>query len=125
MLSDLHKRFLLFLLACIPLRVLLVYLAATRHDLLARHRLAVAALALMVGCGFLYLYVSGARPTGTETFGAKIWWNSLRPVHGFLYLYFAYLVLRREPDAYLPLLLDVTLGLTAFLWYHGGVHASK
>lgn len=116
MLSDLHKRFLLFLLACIPLRVLLVYLAATRHDLLARHRLAVAALALMVGCGFLYLYVSGARPTGA--FGGRAWWNALRPVHGGMYLYFAYLVVRRDPNAYLPLLLDVTIGLVAFVCYH-------
>lgn len=119
MLSNLHKRFLLFLLVCIPLRALIVYLAATRHDLLVRHRLVVAALALMVGCGFMYIYASGVRPTGA--FGRPAWWNSMRPVHGFLYLYCTYLVLRRDPNAYLPLLLDVTLGLTAFVLHHTGV----
>ena len=121
MLSNLQKRFALFLFVCVPLRAFLVYLAATRTDLMMKHRLAVAGVAFMVGCGFMYLYVSGSRVTGIETFGTKIWWNALRPVHGFLYLYCAYLVLRVDPNAYLPLLLDVTIGAAAFLWYHNGL----
>lgn len=71
-------------------------------------------LALLPAFGFFYLYFSGTRQTGAEVFGAKIWWNNLRPIHGTLYALFAYNAIIGNPNAYLYLLVDVILGLLAF-----------
>jgi hypothetical protein len=39
---------------------------------------------LTLGIGLFYFYFSGTRPKDPETFGDKIWWNDLRPIHGCL-----------------------------------------
>ena len=46
--------------------------------------------ALVPAFGFLYIYVTDSRKTGMETFGERIWWNNLRPIHSVLYFLFAY-----------------------------------
>jgi hypothetical protein len=58
------------------------------------------------------------RKTGTEVFGEKIWWNDIRPVHGLLYLLFAYLAINKNKNAWLILLFDVLFGLSMFLNNH-------
>ena len=75
-------------------------------------------LALIPATGFLYIYLGGYRKKGGETFGQKIWWNNLRPIHSILYLIFAYLAINKSNHSYKPLLLDVIIGLISFLFYH-------
>jgi hypothetical protein len=112
-LTNTNKRFILFLMFCIPSRLLLTYLAKTTNSPY------IAYITTLIGLGFLYIYFSGSRKTGPEVFGDKIWWNNLRPLHGFLYLLFSYLVLfRKNPNSYLVLLLDTIIGLVAFLSFH-------
>ena len=93
---------------CIVMRFLIVYTAivAPTNNIL---RL----FSLVVGTGFMYYFLSGTRTTGPETFGKPIWWNHLRPIHSFNYL--CYLVLSYiKPDvAYIPLLIDVMIGVYA------------
>ena len=113
--KDLHKRFLLFLFGCITLRFFLVFLAkrASKNLLLA-----MGTIALLPAIGFFYLFFSGKRKVGSETFGAKIWWNKLRPVHGILYLLFAIYAIRGDPRAWVFLLTDVIIGIVSFLVFY-------
>jgi hypothetical protein len=53
-----------------------------------------------------------------EVFGEKIWWNDLRPIHGTLYLLFAYYAIRGSKYAWTILLVDVLFGLIAFFIHH-------
>jgi len=76
-------------------------------------------LALLPAFGFAFLFVTGKRKTGPEVFGGKIWWNNLRPVHALLYFLFAYQAIHGNHSAWVFLMLDVILGLIAFLSYHG------
>ena len=56
--------------------------------------------------------------TGSETFGEKIWWNDLRPVHAMLYFLFAYNAIIGNQQSWIYLLADVLLGLISFLIHH-------
>lgn len=75
-------------------------------------------LALLPAIGFMYIYVTGSRKTGAETFGDKIWWNYARPIHSILYFLFAYNAIIGNKQSWIYLLVDVLLGLTLFLLHH-------
>lgn len=109
------KRILLFLIGCMSARLFLVYLAKT---LSKKHLKYMGYLALIPAIGFAYIYLTGSRKTGGEVFGDKIWWNNLRPVHSLLYFIFVYMAIHSSDKAYIPLLIDVVIGLIAFLFYH-------
>jgi hypothetical protein len=72
-------------------------------------------LALLPMIGFIYIYLTGSRQTGAEVFGAKIWWNNLRPIHALLYGLFAYYAIQRSTFAWKFLLADVLIGFFAFM----------
>ena len=113
--NTVQKRFLLFLVGCIGTRSLFVYLAKNASKQILMY---MGYLALLPAIGFLYLYFSGARKTGAEVFGDKIWWNNLRPVHSLLYFVFAYNAINGNPMAWVYLAIDVVIGLISFLSYH-------
>jgi len=75
-------------------------------------------VALLPAIGFFYIFLTGSRKTGAEVFGGTIWWNDLRPVHGLLYLLFAYNAITGNSFAWVYLLIDVLIGLTSFLVFH-------
>jgi hypothetical protein len=105
------KRLLLFFFGCIASRFLLVWLAYKYVKWVPYMGIA----ALIIGCGFITIFLMGARKTGPEVFGDRIWWNALRPIHGGLYLLFAIMALTKfYKDAWKVLLLDVCIGLIAF-----------
>jgi hypothetical protein len=108
----------LFWLACIPTRALLVYLAyAFEHSQIDdKYRLPFLGLVLFIGLPFFYRYLSGTRQSGPETFGRPIWWNTLRPIHGLIYTVFAVLFYYRVKGAYVLLLLDLCIGIYAELF---------
>jgi hypothetical protein len=106
-----EKRLALFLIGCVGTRIMLVYLAKTRTDLLPY----MAIIAFLIAFGFMYFYLTGTRTTGPEVFGEKIWWNNLRPVHASLYFIFALFALQKNKNAFWILLIDVILGLVATL----------
>jgi len=114
--NDIQKRFFLFLVLCIGTRSLLVYLAKTVDKQYLQY---MGILALIPAIGFITIYLLDLRKKGAEVFESKIWWNDLRPIHGILYLLFAIYAIKKEQNyAWIPLLIDVTLGLSAFLYYH-------
>jgi hypothetical protein len=113
--NNIQKRFLLFLFGCIGIRTLLVYIAKTTST---KFLMYMGYLAIPIGFSFLYLFFGGLRKTGPEVFGEKIWWNDLRPIHGILYLLFAYFAITGNKNAWLFLLVDVLIGLVSFLVFH-------
>ena len=112
--DNIKKRFLLFLFGCVGFRLFLVYLAKTQLGILRY----LGYLAILPAIGFLLIFLFGLRKTGGEVFGEKIWWNTLRPVHAILWGLFAYLAIKGEKCAWKVLLVDVLIGLFAFLIYH-------
>ena len=113
------KRLLLFLVGCIGMRSLFAYAASVASVGVLR---VMGWLALIPAIGFIYIFVSGARKTGAEVFGEKIWWNSLRPVHGLMYFAFAWLAINgMRGMAWKVLAVDVLLGLGAFLANRAGL----
>jgi len=102
------------MVGCIGARLLLVILA--KKAPLPWLKL-MGFVALLPALGFLYLFLSGSRK-GTGAFGEKIWWKSLRPVHSLLYFLFALFAIRGKREAWIFLLLDITIGATGFFYIH-------
>ena len=113
--NSFQKRFLLFLIGCIGMRSIFVIVAKNSN---AEYLKYMGYLALLPAIGFIYIYLTGSRKTGGETFGEKIWWNNLRPLHAFIYFLFAYNAIIGNKNAWLYLLFDVVFGLTSFLIFH-------
>ena len=113
--SPIQKRFLLFLLLCIPARLGLTALA---KFIPLKFLPVMGVIYLVIGASFLYLNLFNKRLTGVETGGNVIWWNDLRPLHGFLAIIFAILAISKVRDAWIVLLIDTLIGLIAFLVYH-------
>ena len=113
--NKIEKRFLLFLFGCIGTRLLLVYIAKNIDIYFLKY---MGYLLLLPAIGFFYIYLTGIRKTGVEVFGDKIWWNNLRPIHGFLYLLFSYNAINGNKSSWIYLFIDVLFGLTSFLTYH-------
>ena len=113
--NTIQKRFLLFLFGCIGSRSFLVYLAKVANKQYLGY---MGYLALLPAIGFMYLFFTGSRKTGAEVFGDKIWWNNLRPIHGLLYLLFAYNAIIGNPYSWIFLLIDVIIGLISFASFH-------
>ena len=53
-----------------------------------------------------------------EVFGADILLNNIRPVHGILYLLFSIYMYKGYEYAYIPLLLDIIIGIVSFTLSH-------
>ena len=113
--NNIQKRFLLFIFGCIFLRLCIVFFI---KNLKINYLPIVGYIALIPAIGFFTIYFFNLRKTGTEVFGEKIWWNNIRPVHGLLYLLFAYLAINKNKNAWLILLFDVLFGLIMFLNNH-------
>jgi hypothetical protein len=113
--DALQKRILLFLFGCITVRTLFVYLA---YGASSKWLKIYGYLALLPAIGFLYIFMSGSRKTGGETFGAPIWWNYIRPVHSLLYFAFAWNAICENKNSWMYLAADVVLGLVSFILHH-------
>jgi len=113
--NQIQKRFLLFLVGCIGMRTLFVFIAKNTSVTYLPY---LGYLALLPAVGFTYIYLTGSRKTGQEVFGEKIWWNDLRPLHSVLYFLFAYNAIERNKNSWVYLLIDVIIGLFSFLIFH-------
>lgn len=109
------KSEILFVFGCIPVRSLLaLYARENPHPILI-------AMGLMYAIRSIQLWLKPSlRPSGPETFGAPIWWNSMRPIHALLWLLFVISALMKKEYAWKFLALDVVLGLSSvfFLKYN-------
>lgn len=110
--DNIKKRFILFLLLCIPTR-----LAMTVYSFFnSVYYLAI--FTSFISIGFAVIYLFDLRKTGNEVFGDKIWWNNLRPLHSLLYGLFSYFALTSNPSAWIFLGIDTSIGILSFLIHH-------
>ncbi len=112
------KRIIVFLFGCILTRSILVYLAKTLDK---KYLKIMGYIAIPIGLSFMYLYFIGNKTADSqlEWLGdKKIWWNNLRPVHGLLYLLFAFFAIKQSEYAWVFLLIDVIIGLFGWLYHH-------
>ena len=112
--NNIQKRFLLFIFGCIVARLSLVFLAIKLSNNLKPY---LGVFCIVISAGLMSAFISG-RSSGIETFGEKIWWNSLRPIHTSLFLFAGILLLNKNNSAYKLLLADTLFGLSSFLIYH-------
>lgn len=112
--NDTQKRFIGFSI-CIVIRFILVIIAKIINKIYLPY---LGYLALLPALGFMTVYLTGSRKVGIETLGEKIWWNDLRPLHAILYAVFALMAINKCKNAYIILLIDVVIGLIAFINYH-------
>ena len=113
--NRIQQRMLLFLIGCIGTRSLFVIIAKYINIKYLKY---LGYLALLPAIGFMFIYLTGSRKTGAETFGEKIWWNNLRPIHSILYFLFAYNAIIGNKQAWIYLMADVLFGLISFLIHH-------
>jgi hypothetical protein len=113
--NNIQKRFLLFLIGCILMRLSFVYIAKNSDTMRLKN---IGYLALLPAIGFSYIYLTGSRKIGQEVFGDKIWWNDLRPIHALLYFLFSYNAINGNKNAWIYLLVDVLIGLNSFFIFH-------
>ena len=105
----------LFLLACIPTRLLLVW-GSTKVS--KDYMKLFATLLLVMSLSFLYLYFTKSRQQAPEA-GGVTWWANYRLIIGLLYLAAAiYAFQGRQDLVWIPLLIDVIFGLTIFTLKH-------
>ena len=113
--NKLQKRFINFLFLCIPLRIYLAYLS---KNVKKENKKYIFIFYLLIGFGMLILFFGKYRKTGIEIGGDVIWWNHLRPLHAFIYLYFSYLYYINNDKAHEILIYDIVIGLVSFFNYH-------
>ena len=113
--TNLQKRFLMFLLGCIVIRLLFVYIA---KNININKLPFLGYISIILVIGFILIFITKSRETGFEVFGEKIWWNNLRPIHSLLYGIFAYNAINKNPNSWVFLLIDVLFGLGSFLTHH-------
>jgi len=107
---------LVFLIGCLGTRTLFAYLAKLAN---VQQLMWLGYLAMLPAIGFIYIFLTGARQTGLEVGGGRIWWNNLRPLHAIMYLAFAYLAITGATQyAWKVLTADVVIGLVAFLTHY-------
>ena len=111
--NDYQKKILLFLIVCIGTRTSFVVLA---KNININYLPYMGYGAIIISSSLTYIYLTKARKKGL--FGDKVWWDSLRPVHAFNYGLFAYLAINKSSCSWFPLLVDVIIGLSAFLYHH-------
>jgi hypothetical protein len=108
----------LFLLGCIPARI---GLALIPRYIDIDYVVYWAAVILLIGIGFLYLFFTGKRTSGIETGGKPIWWMRFRIFHGLMYLSAAFYALQKNVSVASNIIFaDTAVGLGLFLNHHFG-----
>lgn len=104
----------LFLLFCIPLRLILSYIPTKINiNYLPYYGI----LILAMSASFIFIYFTKLRMNAFEANG-KTWWNNLRLIHGLLYLCAGIYLIQKDRTAWIPLAVDVLLGLLFFINHH-------
>ena len=111
---GLEKRVMLFLLACIPARIILASIPCYINKKYLR---CYGLVLLVLSLGFLYLYFNNLRLNAPEG-GGKTWWSQYRLIHGLLYLSAAIYAIQEKRTAWVPLTIDVAFGLGLFIQHH-------
>lgn len=101
----------LFWIACIPSRIVLAMLPLL---LPATYLVPLGYIVATIATAFLVLWTCRLRMTAIEA-GGPTWWHEWRLVHGLVYTVAAAYLLTGNRDAWMFLMIDVGIGITARL----------
>ena len=113
--NNIQKRFLLFIFGCMLTRLIITVIVKNFNK---KYLPITGYIYLILSISFLTIYYFNLRQSGIEVFGEKIWWNDTRPIHGILYLIFAYLAINKNTNSWKILLIDVIFGFIMFINHH-------
>ena len=108
-----------FLLGCIPTRVFIIYLTyliINKYNKNNNYNLFLTLLLIIIGISFIYLYLTNSRLNAFEA-GGKTYWANYRIIHGFLYIVAGAMAYNKNKNAYIPLIIDLIMGILIFLNY--------
>jgi len=117
------QRFGAFLLGCIPLRIVISVLPLYLDKAWLPYY---GGLIFIMSMSFLYLYFGKLRLNAFEA-GGQTWWSEYLIklnmgrnclIHGLLYLAGSIYLFQQKRTAYLPLAIDVLVGLGLFIRHH-------
>ena len=112
--KDYYKVY-LFLGICIPIRILLVFLV---KDIIPDDDLKYVSIPLfLISIGFIRAMMYRQTAFESSGKGGKVWWNHMRPLHAILYLTAGILAISEPKDTWIPLLVDVVIGILAYIVY--------
>ena len=115
---DARTRTIWFFSFCITLRLLIAYVAylATRPQ--AKHPIwkSFALVPLAIGIGLAYLYFTQTRLNAPEG-GGTTWWAKYRLIHAMLHITAAIYILQGNDKAWVPLVIDVLIGIVLKLMH--------
>ena len=111
---DNSQQVLYFLVGCIPVRIVLAALPLyLSKRLLFYYGLVLLGMAI----SFAYLYFNNGRMNAPEG-GGVTWWAKFRIIHSALYLVAAIYALQGLSIAWVPLAIDVVVGMSLFVHQH-------
>ena len=111
---SLKSRHIYFLLGCIPTRIILAIIPIY----LDKKYLQLYGIVLsLIMISFFYLYFNNLRLNAPEG-GGNTWWADFRLMHATLYMCAVIYLIQRNRIAWIPLMIDVLLGLILFLHQH-------
>ena len=110
-------RILLYFFICIPVRLFIPYYIY--NHLSDKNYKYLSLIISIIGAGFLHLFFNNQRLNAGEG-GGKTWWHDLRLIHGLLYIASAIYLKKKNKLAYLPLLLDILVGLWGYKFIRKG-----
>ena len=111
-----ERRRALFLLGCIPLRLIIAILPIYLDK---SYLLYYGLLLSLPMFGFFYLYFNNLRLNASES-GGMTWWSEFRLLHASLYMCAVIYAFQGKRTAWIPLMLDVVIGMLLFLHNHFG-----
>jgi hypothetical protein len=113
--NPIKIRWALYLFLCIGPRILFTIFSYFAYGWVL---ILLGILAMIPVIKWLHILFVEKRDTGLEVLGNTIWWKNLRPLHMFLWGFFAYLAISGNHKAWIVLALDTGLGLFSFLIHH-------
>ena len=104
----------LFILGCLPIRIIMAIIPLYINKAKLPYY---GVFLLLLALGFLYLYFNNLRLNANEG-GGITWWAEYRLLHGLLYLTASIYSFQEKIVAYVPLAMDIGLGLILFIFRH-------
>lgn len=111
---SIETRYIYFLLLCIPLRIILAIIPFYL-DKKYFHFYGIFLSLIMIS--FFYLYFNNLRLNASEG-GGTTWWADFRLIHASLYMCACIYAFQRKRIAWVPMIIDVLLGIVLFLHHH-------
>lgn len=105
--TSIANRKRLFMFGCVPIRIFFIYIAKKA----SRNQLRLLSIpALLISISFMYQQKKGKK---IGFFGGPVWWQ--RNNHAMIWLIFAFLAYKKNPYAYIALIIDLMIGIVSFI----------